>query len=252
MANLTKETTLLDYKNPALSTLIRAKNWRDLPLYERIGAVYTFVRDEIKFGYNVDDAIPASKVLADGYGQCNTKATLLMALLRGVGIPCRLHGFTIHKNLQRGVVPPIAFPIAPESIVHSWVEIEYEGAWINLEGFILDKAYLGKLQAGFADREQFSGYGAGTRNLQAPNVGWAGKSTYIQNTAINQDFGLFDTPDEFYADHRQQFGPLKGWLYRTIIRHWMNARVRKIRQGHRPKALPTFNYTADTPAAQRV
>jgi len=183
--------------------------------------------------------------------KCNTKATLLMALLRGVGVPSRLHGFTIHKNLQRGVVPPIVFPIAPESIVHSWVEIEYEGMWVNLEGFILDKAYLTNLQASFADTNQLSGYGAGTRNLQSPDVAWTGKSTYIQNTAINRDFGLFDTPDDFYKDHRQDFSPLKGWLYRNILRHWMNARVRKIRGGAKPKALPTFSYVANTSAAKK-
>ncbi len=252
MPDLTQATKLLDYTSPSLSALITENGWPDLPLYDRIGAVYTFVRDEIKFGYNIDDAIPASKVLSDGYGQCNTKATLLMALLRGVGVPSRLHGFTIHKNLQRGVVPPIAFPIAPESIVHSWVEIEFEGQWINLEGFILDKDYLTKLQVSFATTDQLSGYGAGTRSLQAPSVGWAGKSTYIQNTAINQDFGLFDTPDEFYKDHRQDFSPLKGWLFRNIIRHWMNARVRKIRGGHRPKTLSTFCYIASTPAAMET
>lgn len=250
MTNLTKVTKLLDYTSPTLSTLITENGWRDLALFERIGAVYTFVRDEIKFGYNIDDAIPASQVLADGYGQCNTKATLLMALLRGVGVRSRLHGFTIHKNLQRGVVPPIAFPIAPESIVHSWVEIEYEAEWINLEGFILDKAYLSKLQTSFANTSLLSGYGVGTRNLQSPNVGWAGKSTYIQNTAINQDFGLFDTPDDFYKDHRQDFSPLKGWFFRNILRHWMNARVRKIRNGHKPAALSTFSYEAKTKAAR--
>jgi len=250
MPDLTQATKLLDYTSPSLSTLIAENGWHELPLYERIGAVYDFLRDEIKFGYNIDDAIPASQVLRDGFGQCNTKATLLMALLRGVGVPSRLHGFTIHKNLQRGVVPPIAFPIAPESIIHSWVEIEFESQWINLEGFILDKAYLGKLQASFADTDKLCGYGAGTRSLQSPGVGWNGKSTYIQNTSINQDFGLFDTPDEFYAKHRQAFGPLKGWLYRNLIRYWMNARVQKIRGGHRPARLSTFTYEAKTKAAR--
>lgn len=66
-----------------------------------------------------------------------TQATLLMALLRGVGVPCRLHGFTIYKNLQRGVVSAVAFPCAPENNIHSWGETEWEGAWINHEGFIL-------------------------------------------------------------------------------------------------------------------
>mgnify|MGYP002241704325 CR=1 FL=1 len=48
---------------------------------------------------NVDDSIPASKVLKDGYGQCNTKGTLFMALLRACGVPCRIHGFTIDKKI---------------------------------------------------------------------------------------------------------------------------------------------------------
>ncbi len=251
MQKLTQATPLLDYTSPALTALIAEKGWQTLPLYVRIGAVYSFVRDDIAFGYNRDDAIAASEVLQDGYGQCNTKATLLMALLRGVGVPCRLHGFTIHKNLQRGVVPAVAFPIAPENIVHSWVEIEWEGAWVNLEGFILDTPYLAQLQARFSKRARLSGYGVGTRNLQAPQVGWTGKSTYIQNTAITQDFGLFDTPDAFYQAHRQAFTPLKAWLYRYILRHWMNARVARIRAGGRVKALPSFGYEAKTEAARR-
>ena len=37
---------------------------------------YNYVRDDVLFGYNIDDGISASKVLADGYGQCNTKGTL--------------------------------------------------------------------------------------------------------------------------------------------------------------------------------
>ncbi len=39
--------------------------------------------------------------MKDGYGQCNTKGTLFMALFRSVDIPCRFHGFTIDKKLQK-------------------------------------------------------------------------------------------------------------------------------------------------------
>ena len=122
-----------------------------MPLYERIGAVYHFVKDEIRFGYNKQDALTASQILQDGHGQCNTKGILLMALFRAVGIPCRLHGFTIKKSLQRGVVPELIYPITPENIVHSWVEIYYDGKWINLEGFILDADFLAALQEKFKD-----------------------------------------------------------------------------------------------------
>ncbi len=99
-------TRLLDFGHADIAALLAAQGWRNLGpnergLYERIGAAYDFVRDEIAFGYNLRDDLPASQVLADGIGQCNTKTTLLMALLRTPGVPCRFHGFTIHKALQR-------------------------------------------------------------------------------------------------------------------------------------------------------
>lgn len=226
-------TPLLDYEAPSIQSLIQARGWLHLPAHERVGRIYDFVRNEILFGYNSDDALPASEVLADGYGQCNTKGTLLMALLRGVEIPCRFHGFTIDKGLQRGVVPELIYPIAPRNIIHSWVEVFLDGEWLDLEGFILDIGVLRSLQDAFPDRSSLCAYGAGTERLQSPNVEWTGKSTYIQRTGINNDLGVFDNPDDFYETHRQLSG-LRGMLYRNFVRHWMNRRVAKIRQGHVP------------------
>ena len=145
-----------------------------------------------------------------------------------------MHGFTIHKALQRGVVPELIYPIAPAEILHSWIEVETEAGWVDLEGFILDTAFLLALQRSFPETRSLCGYGAGTDCLSAPPVGWTGESTYIQKTGIARDFGTFDNPDMFYEHHRQAFGPLRDWIYRHLIRHWMNARVRAIRAGRLP------------------
>ncbi len=67
-------TSLLDFNDPALARLVQERRWQQLPTFERIGAIYGFVQNEIEFGYNAADDIPASEVLKDGYGQCNTKA----------------------------------------------------------------------------------------------------------------------------------------------------------------------------------
>ena len=83
---LLSSTPLLDFRHPSLAALIADRGWGTLPLHDRIGAIYDFVRNEIDFGYNRADDIPASEVLDDRYGQCNTKGTLLMALLRAVGV----------------------------------------------------------------------------------------------------------------------------------------------------------------------
>ena len=227
------ETPILDFRSDAIQALIAERGWSSLDPTARIGTAYDFVRNEILFGYNSDDALPASRVLADGHGQCNTKGTLLMALLRALNIPCRFHGFTIDKGLQRGVVPELVFPLAPRNIIHSWVEVLIDGKWINLEGFILDQGVLGALQETFPDRTSLCAYGAGTDCLQAPPVEWSGQSTYIQKTGINHDFDVFDSPDDFYKDHHQLSG-FRGLLYRLVIRHWMNRRVARIRQGYVP------------------
>jgi transglutaminase-like putative cysteine protease len=230
MHTLLAATPLLDVHHPDIEALVDRRGWRALPLYDRIGAVYDFVRNEIAFGYNEGDELPASSVLADGIGQCNTKSTLLMALLRAVGIPCRFHGFTIDKPLQKGAITGLAYWLAPQRIIHSWVEVSLEGRWIALDGFILDEPYLASLQRRFPQARRFCGYGAATPDLSAPGVEWRGQDTYIQKEGIADDFGVFDSPDAFYARHGSNLSGLKRWLYRRVIRHAMNRNVARIRE----------------------
>ena len=225
------ETPLLDYSNPDIQDLIRGNKWNDLSDYEKIGSVYSFVQNDILFGYNESDEIPASKVLKDGYGQCNTKGTLLMALFRAVGIPCRFHGFTIDKDLQKGAIKGIPYKLAPKEIIHSWVEILYDEKWINLEGFILDLTYLKSVQKTFPnEKEGFCGYGIATTNFQSPDIEWTGNDTYIQKEGINQDFGIFDDPDAFYLKHGSNLSGIKKILYKYVVRKLMNSNVNTIRQ----------------------
>lgn len=230
MHTLLAATPLLDVHHPDIEALVAARGWRALRPYDRIGAAYEFVRNEVAFGYNEGDELPASSVLADGIGQCNTKSTLLMTLLRAVGIPCRFHGFTIDKTLQKGAITGLAYWLAPQRIIHSWVEVSLEGRWIALEGFILDATYLASLQRRFPQARRFCGYGAATADLSAPGVEWRGQDTYIQKEGIAYDFGVFDSPDAFYARHGSNLSGLKRWLYRRVIRHAMNRNVARIRE----------------------
>ncbi len=64
-----RETRMVDFSNPAIQKLIQNMKWKEMGEFQ------------------------LQKVLADGYGQCNTKGTLFMALLRACNIPCRVHGF---------------------------------------------------------------------------------------------------------------------------------------------------------------
>lgn len=228
---LLEATPLLDFGHPSITEQIVQRGWHHLVAADRVGSAYTFVRDEIAFGYNRMDAMPASEVLKDGFGQCNTKGILLMALLRALGIPCRVHGFLIHKDLQRGLVPPLVYPLAPAEILHSWVEVSVDGQTHRLEGFILDTPYLARLQSTFAGMQSVCGYGVGTDCFAAPPIDWNNNDTFIQQTGIKTDLGIYDTPDALYAQHGQHLSAVKAFLYRTVIRRWMNSRVAAIRSG---------------------
>jgi hypothetical protein len=96
----------------------------------------------------------------------------------------------------------------------------------------LDKIYLAKLQEENSDcKTTFCGYGAYTDNFKNPPIDWNLNNTFIQDKGINQDFGLFDTPDEFYEQHQQKLNVFERFVFKNIVRHKMNKNVAKIRNG---------------------
>lgn len=225
-----RETKLLDYGNDEIQKLILERNFNSLSDFDKIGHIYNFVRDEIYFGYNYDDNIKASRILSDGFGQCNTKGILFMALLRAVNIPCRIHGFTIDKRLQKGAMTGMVYKFAPRNVLHSWVEVFFENKWYELEGFILDKAYLDNLQKKYSDcNGSFLGYGVAVKDFKNPVIDWNKNNTYIQKEGINNDLGIYEAPDSLFLNYSQNMNCFKRFMYRNIGRHVMNRNVRRIR-----------------------
>ncbi len=224
-------TKLLDFNNEKIEELINKRGWRHLEERERIAAVYDFVRNDIKFGYNRGDDIPASEVLEDGYGQCNTKSILLMALLRGLGIPCRIHGFFIDKRMQRGALSGIAYLFAPSKIVHAWAEVYFNNQWMALEGVIIDDRYLEKVRnqlKGF--KNGYIGYGIAVENKEKISLCWRGSSTYIQSFSITDDLGIYNSPDDFFNQYNNSLGRIKGMLF-DYLRKKINLKLENIRAG---------------------
>ena len=215
-------TKMLNFDVESIQSLIKNRKWIELDEYNKIAAIYDFVRNEILFGYNSSDLLSAEEVLKDGYGQCNTKATLLMALLRSVGIPCRLHGSEVSKHFQRGATSWLISVLAPERIVHTWVEVLYLGNWIALEGVIKDKHKN--------VRGAFAKYAVAVSNLERLNLNWHGEDTFVQNYAVVVDYGVYDNPDNFFEQHRQTWSKLKNFAYVHYGRKVMNRNVDKIRK----------------------
>lgn len=153
-----------------------------------------------------------------------------MALLRATDVPNRIHGFTIDKALQKGAITGIWYRLSPKNILHSWVEVWVNEQWYFLEGVILDKPYLTKLQEQNSDcKTTFCGFGVYTDNFENPPIEWNLNNTFIQDKGINQDFGVFDTPDEFYSKHQQKLNAFKRFAFQHTVRHIMNNNVERIR-----------------------
>jgi hypothetical protein len=180
--------------------------------------------------------MPASQILATGRGECNSKALLFMALLRGCDIPCRFHAFMVDKALQKGVMPAFVHWLVAPEIQHSWVEVQFQDKWINLEGLILDQPYLSAVHEMFADTKgALCAYAVATANLHHLQTEWTGGDTYIQRTAITQDLGIYDSPDQFYRDHAPNVSGLRALVFRLLFLRALNANVRRIRE-HKVKA----------------
>lgn len=231
-AEYLRTTPLLDFEHPEIQRLIGDRQWQQLHGSSQVRAIYDFVRDEVALGYSARDDLPASRVLADGYGQCNTKAILLMALFRATGHACRLKAAWVGKRLQAGVIPPLVYALSPKRILHSWVEIQHESRWVGLEGVIVDRSFLASVQsANPGCRGAYCGLAIATPRLDDPPIDWSGGDTHIQHAAIVEEIGTFDAPDDLYARHRQALSPLRRVLYERVVRHWMNRRVAAIRRG---------------------
>ena len=225
---------MLNYGDRAIQDLIEDRKWRDLNEYDRIGAIYGFVRNEILLGYNESDRLTATEVLKDGIGQCNTKTTLLISLLRATGIPARLHGAKVTKEFQKSLMPKIMAGLAPSRFVHTWAEVFYCDEWIALEGVITDQQYIDGLKRRYPQQaEKFFDYAVAVGNFGSMQLDWSGKSTFVQSLAVVEDFGIFATPDEFFTDHAQEYRGMKKFLYEKVGRKIMTKRAAKIRREKR-------------------
>ena len=149
---------------------------------------------------------------------------------RACKIPCRVHGFTIDKQLQKGAMTGIVYKNAPQNVFHSWVEVYLDDTWYELEAFILDKKYLNKLQKINSQCSgAFCGYGVAVKDFQNPVIDFERNNTYIQSEGINQDFGIYNSPDELLTEHHQEMSIVKAFAYRHFGRHLMNKNVKRIR-----------------------
>ena len=124
-------TALIDSDHPAVAAFAARHAGEATNDAERAVALYYAVRDGFRYDpYRIDlspRGMKASTVLANGYGWCVPKATLLAAACRAAGIPARMGFADVRNHLStermRQVMGTDVF------FWHGFTEILIDSAW---------------------------------------------------------------------------------------------------------------------------
>lgn len=126
-------TYFLDYDTPSVARFADATCAGISGTRERAVALYYAVRDDIRYdAYRIDlspGGFRASRALSDGYGFCISKAALLSAAARHLGMPARM-GFGDVRNhlstekLRRQMKTDLF-------IFHGYSELWIEDRWVK-------------------------------------------------------------------------------------------------------------------------
>jgi len=199
--------------------------------HEALHKLFQFVRDDIKFAFPPEgDFVKASQTIERGYGQCNTKSILFLALCRASSIPARIHYSNISKEIQHGFFSGLAYWLMPNKLTHSWLEVRFNGQWHSVDTYINDlqlhNAAVGELER----RGWQTGFSVSRANGEPSAELSFEEEQYSQMGAVSDDYGLWDDPAEFlYGPHYlNKTGPVRQMLYRLFL-PLVNRRVRQLR-----------------------
>jgi transglutaminase-like putative cysteine protease len=126
-------TYFLDHDSPSVSQFaIEACNGIGGER-EKAVALYYAVRDGIRYdAYRIDfsrEGFRASRALADGYGFCISKAALLCAAARRVGIPARMGFGDVRNHLT---TEKLRLKMKTDIFIfHGYSELWIEGRWVK-------------------------------------------------------------------------------------------------------------------------
>ena len=131
----TRSTPLLDLQDPRLRLRATALTQLCRSDRERVLAIYGFVK-RLPFARAVKLRFRrAREVLDAGRGDADDKGTLIVALLRAVGLPARLCYTELHGDILRGLTDSI------ESAARPVLQVWLDGRWAATDTYIFDAAY---------------------------------------------------------------------------------------------------------------
>jgi len=126
-------TYFIDFNTDVIQDFIKENTNRDQSEKQKAISLYYAVRDKIKYDpYHIvlkKENIRSSEVLIRKSGYCVEKALLLVACIRGVGIPSKI-GFA---NVKNHLTSPRLFDLMKTDIFvfHGYADILLDGTWVK-------------------------------------------------------------------------------------------------------------------------
>jgi hypothetical protein len=231
-------TRLLDLDDPKLRIqAMRITQLATTPTRKAV-AVHDFVKS-LPFGCVAGfDHVPAAAVLKAGRGDCHTKGTLFVAMLRSVGVPARLRFVTLSSAFLKGIID-----VPQSTITHAVAEVYLDGRWIQTDTYVTDSLLEAQAAQLLSQTGGLVGYGIHVRGLHFWDGRHAAHAQYSVSDPASlplHDWGVAHDPEHFYSSKAHAQLAL-GWLTRA---KWMlaaalvNRRVEQVRTPSRPAGQP--------------
>lgn len=163
---------------------------------EAANRIFNFVRDEIRFA--LEEHSPASETLKRGTGQCVTKSSLQIALLRAAGIPARYHLVDLISDCLKGIISQEAYEGFGGVITdHPWCECHLSNKWISCDTLFDEPLYEAGLRKGVISKADI------------PTIDWDGENDVnTMTTWIVKDKGRSPNRDDRWDNERKEMGSL--------------------------------------------
>lgn len=192
-----RNTPLLDIHHPRIRLLAVRLTQLQYGARDKARACFEHIRS-LPFGcIGSGTGVAALAVLQHGRGDCHTKSTLLVAMLRSLEIPSRLRFVSLRPDFLRGIID-----LGSQPIEHCCVEVLLDGQWQAIDSHVMDLELAAVARRRLKEEGRTLGYGMHVRG----SVDWDGRQSAFtpfvtddRDSLPLKDWGVFDDPYQFYC-----------------------------------------------------
>lgn len=190
-------TPLLQFDHPKIRLLAKKLTALKATPRDQAVACFTWLR-AMPFGCIADSTgTSALAVLRANRGDCHSKSTLLLALLRSLGIPSRMRFVTLKPDFLFGIIDTGGQPIE-----HACTEVLLDGQWQAIDSYVVDVRLAMAAKTRLKEEGRSVGYGMHRDGA----IAWDGRSNSFAQFSLQDpasmplhDWGTFDDPYQFYS-----------------------------------------------------